>query len=97
MAITTSNSIKVKWLAGKGEKLLFTGKEVFPLSPHPSPFFKKSGVLFGKTQDFLRLDIWNGTFILYLSLYADNNIVTDNCFYADNLLQNRLKKNSLNG
>jgi len=34
----------VKWLAGKGEKLLFTGKEVFPLSPHPSPFFKKSEI-----------------------------------------------------
>ena len=46
MAITTSSSIKVKWLAGKGEKLLFTGKEVFPLSPHPSPFFKKSEILF---------------------------------------------------
>jgi len=30
---------------GRGEKLLFTGKEVFPLSPNPTPFFKKSGLL----------------------------------------------------
>ena len=26
----------------KREKLLFPGKEVFPLSPHPSLLFKKS-------------------------------------------------------
>ena len=32
--------------AGKAGKLLFTRKEVFPLSPRPSLPFKKSGVLY---------------------------------------------------
>ena len=32
--------------AGKEGKLLFTGKEVFPLSPRPSLLFKKSGETF---------------------------------------------------
>ena len=32
--------------AGKAGKLLFTGKEVFPLSPRPSLPFKKSGETF---------------------------------------------------
>ena len=45
IAITTNSSIKVNALLGRGEKLLFTGKEVFPLSPNPTPFFKKSGIL----------------------------------------------------
>jgi len=35
----------VNALLGRGEKLLFTGKEVFPLSPNPTPLFKKSGIL----------------------------------------------------
>jgi hypothetical protein len=35
----------VNALLGRGEKLLFTGKEGFPLSPNPTPLFKKSGIL----------------------------------------------------
>jgi len=31
---------------GKGEKLFFTRKKVFLLSPNPSPLFKKSGVFY---------------------------------------------------
>ena len=41
---------------GKGEKLFFTRKKVFLLSPNPSPLFKKSGV-FCKVECSLLLEI----------------------------------------
>ena len=40
-------TLSVKELLPVAEKLFFTGKKVFLLSPDPSPLFKKSGVAVG--------------------------------------------------
>jgi hypothetical protein len=39
--------IKAERESGGREKLLFTGKEVFPFPPNLLSFFKKSGVFWG--------------------------------------------------
>ena len=73
MAITTSNSMRVKrWLElVASENFLFTGKEGFRFPPNPLSLSKKSGVFWGRKSGVF-LSVLFCTF-LYFFIYTINH------------------------